>query len=58
MVVYMEVTKDELELPVAVADTIAELARMTGTRANNISSSMSHARKNGWQCPYIEVEID
>lgn len=58
MVVYMEVTKDKFELPVAVADTIAELARITGTRANTISSSMSHARENGWKSKYIEVEID
>lgn len=41
MFVWMKVTKDKYELPVAVADSANELARILNTTANNISSSLS-----------------
>ncbi len=44
-VIWMKVTNDEYELPVAVADSIGELAKILGTTNNSISSSMSHYRK-------------
>ena len=43
--VYMCVTDDELELPVAVADTARELAKLCGTTENAIHSAISHAKK-------------
>ena len=36
-VVYMKVTRDEYELPVAVADTVVELAKICGVKVNSIS---------------------
>lgn len=41
---YMAVTKDHLELPIAVADSPHELAEMIGVKANNISSSLTRTR--------------
>lgn len=57
-VVYMKVTNDEYELPEAIADTIAELARIIGVKRNVISSAMSHARKKGFKCSYVKVVIE
>lgn len=44
--VYMEVTKDKYELPVAIADTISELSQITGASNNTISSTISHGKYN------------
>lgn len=43
--VYMKITKDKYELPVAVANSAVELARMLGIQTEVIYSSMSHARE-------------
>lgn len=43
--IWIEVTQDEYELPVAVADTARELAEIVGTTTNNIISQCSHRRK-------------
>lgn len=56
--VWMKVTHDKYELPVAVADTAEELAKICGTTANSIRSSISHV-KNGrkkWT-PYVKVVL-
>lgn len=58
MTVYMEVTMDELELPLAIADSLKELAAMKKMPQNSISSIMCHARANGHRCRYIKVEIE
>lgn len=58
MKVWMEVTKDDLELPVAVAETIEELARITGKSVNNIKSQISKAKKQGSRARYIRVEVN
>lgn len=42
--IYMCVTDDELELPVAVADTARELAKLCGTTENAVHSALSHAK--------------
>lgn len=41
--VYMRLDKDGL--PTAIADSIEELAEITGERACNIRSSISHQKK-------------
>lgn len=41
---YMVTTHDELELPVAVADSIKELSHMTGIPATTIATSISLER--------------
>lgn len=53
MTLYMRVTNDEYELPVAVADTAKELAIMTGTNLNVVYSSISKGRKT-----YKKVEVE
>lgn len=50
---YLKVTKDHLELPLAVAASPGELARMTGTTEGCILTSISHGRP-GW----VRVELD
>lgn len=55
---YMMVTKDKYELPIAVAPTIAELSRMTGISTNAISGALSQSRKNNYCSIYKEVVID
>ena len=53
MVVWMKVTKDKYELPVAVADSAVELAGIVNTTANSISSSICHGCGT-----YVKVVID
>lgn len=55
MKLYMRTTTDELELPIAVAGSAKELAKMTGTTAASVLSSISHKHK-GWE--RVEVEDD
>lgn len=57
MTLYMKVTRDEYELPVAVAETKAELARMLGRSRESLQSAFFHAKK--YKRPiYITVEVD
>jgi hypothetical protein len=55
MKLYIKTTMDDLELPVAVAGSAQELARMTGTTAASIYSSISHKHK-GWARVEVEDE--
>lgn len=43
-VLYMAVTPDQYELPLAVADTAAELGQMFGKTKGLVLSSISHNR--------------
>ena len=45
MTLYMMLSRDEYELPVAVADSSKELSMMTGYSVNTILSSISHGYK-------------
>lgn len=61
MVLYMKVSSDEYELPLAVADSIVDLAKMCEVSTSTIYSWMSHYKnKTGVNksCPYIKVVID
>ena len=40
MLVWMKVTHDEYELPVAIADSCKELAKIVGKTSNTVSSSI------------------
>ena len=51
---YVRSTGDRLDLPLAVADSAAELARMLGTTEGSVMSSISHGHK-GWE--RVEVEV-
>lgn len=44
MYLYIAVTKDEYEFPIAVAETVPELAKMMGVTANSIYSNLSHTK--------------
>lgn len=59
MKVWMRITNDEYELPIAVANSAAELGRICGTNANAIRSAISHV-KHGRKpfTSFICVEID
>ena len=46
MTIYMEVTQDKYELPLALADSPGELAKIVKCTANNVSSCVSK-RKSG-----------
>lgn len=51
------VTDDEYELPLAVADSAAELARITGKRENTIYSAICHAKNGNRKSIYHKIEI-
>ena len=54
----MEITKDKYELPIAIANTSAELAMICGTTRNAILSSISKANKGIIKPRYIKVQIE
>ena len=55
--VWLMVTADEYELPVAVADTAEELARIVGVSVATIYSMISKSKRYGWRCKYIQVRV-
>ena len=57
--VWMKVTEDEYEFPVAIADSARELARILGIKTNSIYSRISHVRYGRNQyTTYKKVRID
>lgn len=55
---YMMVTTDEYELPLAVAETARELADMVGVKVNSIYTSMSHHKAGDLaKTPYVKVDL-
>lgn len=56
--VYMLVTKDRFELPLAVADSVTELARMVGVHQATISKSINTRRKSRYVRVYVDLEED
>ena len=57
MNIWLTVTQAKYELPVAVADSSEELARMLGVTVQSIYSSMSHAKDGTRKTPYRKVRI-
>lgn len=56
---WMEVTLDEYELPVAVADTATQLSRMRGHCSHKVTDDYykyTHGKMD--RCRYRKVEID
>lgn len=53
MTLYMRVTSDKYELPIAVADSKRELAEMQGLTPSTVRSAYSLKTKT-----YIEVEVE
>ena len=50
---WMAVSKDKYRLPIAVADSAGQLARMLGKARGTIDSSVSHGKK-----AYERIEVD
>ena len=57
-VLYMEVTKDKYELPVAVADSVTELARLVGIGKSGVSKSITYAKRYGGKSKYVKVVLE
>lgn len=56
---YVKVTQDAYELPVAVADSMAELARMVGVHQSAISQAYKKIRNGEYRGSiYKIVEVD
>lgn len=59
MTLWMMVTEDKYELPLAVADSASELARIAGCKPNNVSSCASKFKhRNQKQSKFYKIEID
>lgn len=59
MFIYMKVSNDKYQLPIAVADTAKELAKICNTTENNIYSHISKNKKGIYKkVVYIKVEIE
>lgn len=57
--VYMKVTDDEYELPVAIANTMKELAQILGVKKDTISGYISRYNRGlASHSAYRKVEID
>lgn len=54
MILYIKVTRDKYELPVAVADSKKELAHMVGRDESGIYRAFAEGRKS---C-YVKVEVE
>lgn len=57
-VLWLCTTPDALELPVAVAGSVKELARMLGVSTESIYSAIWKARRRGGKCIYRRVVLD
>lgn len=51
--IWMLVTKDDLSLPLAVADSAGQLARLIGTTQANVVSRENKGRTRGYKHPSI-----
>lgn len=59
MTVWILVTRDEFELPVAIADTAKELARICGVSNRTVISGALRSKSGKVKkSRYIKVEID
>lgn len=49
---------DKYELPLAVADSIQELAKKVNVKPASIHQAISRSKKIGKRCRYIKVRVD
>ena len=56
---YLKVTEDKYELPIAVAESQAELARMLGLKLNTVNCAYHFVRSGKYKnSSYKVVEVD
>jgi len=53
--IYMEVSMDDKELPMAVADSAAELSRMVGVHPSYVTNSIYRYEKEGKKSRFVRV---
>ena len=58
MIIWMKVTRDKYEFPVAMADSCALLARLLGTTTYAIYTGVRHYEKEGRMSAYRKVRIE
>ena len=59
MYLYMKVTRDKYELPVAIADSAAELARILGVKVQTVRECTAPSRvRNGTCGCYRKVLVE
>ena len=56
--VYMEITKDKYELPVAIARSEPELAKICKTTVIAVKSGISKRRCHGKWSRFIKVDVE
>jgi hypothetical protein len=56
--VWMKVTRDKFELPVAVADTCVELAAILGVSENSIRTAICNSKRQHYNTVYRRVVIN
>lgn len=57
MYVWMKVTNDKYELPEAVTDTLAQMARLFKTTESAIRKQNTYRRTHGLHPLYVRVDI-
>lgn len=56
--VYMKITRDKYELPVAVAESTTELAKICGLKnSGSVRSMINEPIRLGFRPTYIKVEV-
>lgn len=60
MYLYMAVTPDEYELPIAVEDSVSKLAARLGIRSNTINVSIWRVSRTKGKLgmKFVKVEVD
>lgn len=54
---WMQITKDKYELPIAVADSAGQLAQITGENKSNIKTQAMRAMQ-GSSTSFIRIELE
>ena len=55
---YIAHTMDEYELPIAVADSPTQLARMLGVKPDTVISAVSRQKKNCINRKYKKIQLE
>lgn len=54
---YIKITTDRFELPIAVFDTLDELARFEGVKPESIRATIAQARRHGYKSKYVILRM-